>query len=587
MKEKLKKLMLIFVLVGLYAGAVHGELIALWEFDFGTATDSNGDNNGILYGDPDWVTGHIGGALHFDGVDDYVDFGSEVSRDINNQISVATWVKTDDAGNGECNPYVANGDRYFILWHLESNEIEFTVNIGEVGWKGVRFPVDSSFNNSWHHLVGTYNSEELCVYVDGKLKADSECEGLLIKGVSRLNIGRDPEKTSNFFEGAIDDVCIFNHALTEDEVERLYERSGVSFVPKGYMAGLIEEAEVAVKELEAQEAISFLDNEIAEYEKWKAKNFNYINKRDSQLSPDVYFLLARAKEAAGAPAQEVIEMYKQSVLQPHRPSNYIPAALLWLSEKTPMDVYISIVKECIRNSNEPSRSIYHIAGFFESQGNWAGLELILDAVFSDEDQTVLYAQAVAKGLGQNKQWGGKFSEYCQSKPECTRYVFHEQEKIAERYAVQKDFKKAAEVYHDILNRCGPRQEKAIYEFKRCECLFNDGQYESVVQDLEIFVKDNKAAHRTLVIKAIMLEGRAYVQVGNIDRAIETFLTLLIEYPRTKQATEANFFIGYCYMLQGKFRQATEAFNLLVKDYPESDYVAKAESYLARIKKMTD
>ena len=105
--------------------------------------------------------------------------------------------------------------------------------------------------------------------------------------------------------------------------------------------------------------------------------------------------------------------------------------------------------------------------------------------------------------------------------------------------------------------------------------------------MEIFVKDNKAAHRTLVIKAIMLEGRAYVQVGNIDRAIETFLTLLIEYPRTKQATEANFFIGYCYMLQGKFRQATEAFNLLVKDYPESDYVAKAESYLARIKKMTD
>jgi TolA-binding protein len=143
------------------------------------------------------------------------------------------------------------------------------------------------------------------------------------------------------------------------------------------------------------------------------------------------------------------------------------------------------------------------------------------------------------------------------------------------------------IYTEIIKQCGPNQNKVVYEFKVCECLFDNGDYENAIKEIDSFIENNKTAHRTLICKAIMLKGQAYVQLGNVDRAIDTFLTLLIEYPRTKQAPEANFFIGYCYMLQGKFPGATEAFNLLMKDYPQSSYVAKAKSYLGRIESMTD
>ena len=105
--------------------------------------------------------------------------------------------------------------------------------------------------------------------------------------------------------------------------------------------------------------------------------------------------------------------------------------------------------------------------------------------------------------------------------------------------------------------------------------------------LESFIRNNKATNRALVSKAIILKGQAHIQLGDIDQAKEEFLTLMIEYPETKQAPEANFFVGYCYMLQGLFGESAEAFNLVVKDFPESNYVDQARSYLMRIKKMTE
>ena len=168
----------------------------------------------------------------------------------------------------------------------------------------------------------------------------------------------------------------------------------------------------------------------------------------------------------------------------------------------------------------------------------------------------------------------------------TGYIFHEHEKIARKYIAQKNFGKAAEIYRDIIGQCGPNQEKAVYELKLHECLLNKGQYDTVVQNIDSFIKNNKTTHKVLISKAIILKGQAYVQLGDLNRATDTFFTLMIEYPETKQAPEANFFVGYCYMLNGKFDEAAEAFNIVVKDYPESSYASKASSSLICIKDMT-
>ena len=70
-------LLISFVLVLSVASNVSANLVAHWKFDDGsggTARDSSGNGyDGTLFGDPQWITGHSGGGLDFDGSGDYVD----------------------------------------------------------------------------------------------------------------------------------------------------------------------------------------------------------------------------------------------------------------------------------------------------------------------------------------------------------------------------------------------------------------------------------------------------------------------------------------------------------------------------------
>ena len=93
-----------------------GKLVGWWKFDEtegSNAGDSSTNNNiSRLVGNPQWQpsAGKVGGALEFDGFDDYVDCGNDSSLDIAEQITVATWVKMNDAGNSQFQPYITKGD---------------------------------------------------------------------------------------------------------------------------------------------------------------------------------------------------------------------------------------------------------------------------------------------------------------------------------------------------------------------------------------------------------------------------------------------------------------------------------------------
>ncbi len=581
------------LLVKLVSNAANADLISLWEFDYESVTDSCGENHGTFNGYPGFSIGHTGtdGALELNG-NNYVSINNESNFDINDKITVAAWIKVKKFDK-PWQAIVTKGDN---AWRMARTAEDGTVafhltgvisnNNGLYQNHGVEGNVNVE-DGQWHHTVGVYDGSMIYLYVDGVLDKSLDATGTIVTNSHEVCIGGNAEYEGRCFNGLIDDVAIFNHALSENDVKQLYKMGGASFIPNGYVAKLTEEAGTAVKELEPQEAIVFLEKKIAEYEIWRARNINEIKLHDKQLSSDMYFLLARAKEDADAPAQDVIEMYKRSVSRPHRPSNCIPAALLWLSNQISADEYIDVVKKCVRNSYNPFYDIYHVVEHFESNESWIAFELFLDAVLSEVDDPLNYFAVVDRALKKDGVWAGKFSQYCRGKPELTEFLFRNYEKTARSHIEQKNFNEATKIYRDIVKQCGPNQKKSIYEFKVCECLFNNSQHEDAINGIDSFIKNNKATHRTLISKAIMLKGQAYVHLGNIDQAVDTFLTLLFEYPRTKQAPEANFFLGYCYMLQGKFREATEAFNLLTKDYPESSYIAKAESYLSRIENMTD
>ncbi len=211
-------------------------LVAHWALD-GDADDNSGNNNhGTLMGSPRWIAaGQIGGALALDGVEDYVNCSVSTSLNITDAITLSAWVKTNDTGNGQHNPYITKGDTSYGLKHFTDNGIEFFIYDGD--WYQARSDaLDSSFNGVWHHVAGTYDGSELKLYLDGALLATTEHVGSIATNQFAVNIGRNSEADdgTRFYEGLIDDVRIYNRALSSAEIAYLADTTqgdGQLYVP--------------------------------------------------------------------------------------------------------------------------------------------------------------------------------------------------------------------------------------------------------------------------------------------------------------------------------------------------------------------
>jgi len=213
------------VITGDVCSFTTGKLVGWWKFDetegSNASDSSSSDNVGKLSGNPQWrpSAGKVGGALEFDGVDDFVDCGNDASLDITEQITLAAWVKTNDAGDSQFNPYVTKGDRTYGLKQHSQNTLEFVIYDGT--WRVTHYPVDGSFNGVWHHLAGTYDGGKLKLYIDGTLEVTTAHAGSIASSAANLNIATNSEESGRFYNGAIDDVRIYNYALSEKEIEML------------------------------------------------------------------------------------------------------------------------------------------------------------------------------------------------------------------------------------------------------------------------------------------------------------------------------------------------------------------------------
>jgi hypothetical protein len=195
-------------------------LVGCWKLDDGegrVALDWSGyGNNGAVVGNPQWVSGQIDGALDFDGFDDCINCGNPEIFDINESISLLTWVKTDAAGNSADQSYVTKGDKGYALRHSGDNNIEFRIT-DEIN---ALSPVGSSFNGQWQHLAGTYDGSHLKLYINGELRTTTTSSELITTNVYNVNIARESVGNRFLYEGAIDDVRIYNRALTQEEIKQ-------------------------------------------------------------------------------------------------------------------------------------------------------------------------------------------------------------------------------------------------------------------------------------------------------------------------------------------------------------------------------
>jgi len=223
------------------ADCINKGLVGYWDFDeMGgtTATDKSGNGNtGTLGGGtaayrPTWSQGVQplsggkpgGGALKFDGVDDYVNAGNGSSLQAYSEFSVSAWVyQTSETGQYDW--IVDKGGNTSGAWGVSiqnaSDEIWIFRNGGSVYWD-----TDITVQkNKWLHLVFVKNSSNNAwLYIDGVQKASTT--GFIVNAASGLSvaIGAWLNGPTHYFNGLIDDVRIYNRALSEAEIRYLYNQ---------------------------------------------------------------------------------------------------------------------------------------------------------------------------------------------------------------------------------------------------------------------------------------------------------------------------------------------------------------------------
>lgn len=208
------------------------KLVAWWKLDEtegSNVADSSGNNlAGTVVGNPQWqpAGGKVGGALHLDGDGDYVGIEDELALDITDAITVAAWVKVN-AFDKDFQAIVTKGDS---AWRLQrftnTNCMEFAcsgVDAEGTQWGNIGGSATVS-DGQWHHVAGVYDGEKLYIYVDGALDNSKQASGTIATNDHSVLIGANAEKPDEDYRtwnGLIDDVCVFNYALSADEVAAL------------------------------------------------------------------------------------------------------------------------------------------------------------------------------------------------------------------------------------------------------------------------------------------------------------------------------------------------------------------------------
>lgn len=221
---------------------LHNGLVAYWNLDEGdgdVAGDEFGSEADIgqLREEPSWmdpddaILGNS--ALYFEGYNDVLVTDSMDLEVTTNEVTVSAWFNTEllpaELTEGFAGIYDSAQDAYILYLDRGSNELRFKVtdNNGTAERPGV--PASMLTAEEWHHVMGVYDgpNESAKIYFDGEL-VDVHTNAALVDPV-RLGqiagIGSNPTDDSlgvYYFQGAIDDVAVWNRSLGRGEAMYLY-----------------------------------------------------------------------------------------------------------------------------------------------------------------------------------------------------------------------------------------------------------------------------------------------------------------------------------------------------------------------------
>jgi len=183
---------------------------------------SDNQNIGSFVADTAWALGQFGRCLTFDGAGDYVNCGSQPVLDITQELTISLWMYLFSFGSG--NPGLVSrgtwtGGGYYLRHGTVTTDIFLTTSA-----PGSSYNSNAGFTalNTWIHAVVTFStaSGRVKFYKNGILDID------LAKSADNITTYPGPlllaQYSGYYFNGLIDNVMIFNRALTADEISLLY-----------------------------------------------------------------------------------------------------------------------------------------------------------------------------------------------------------------------------------------------------------------------------------------------------------------------------------------------------------------------------
>ena len=202
--------------------------------------DSVGSNDGIPTGATfDTVNKKLGSASgNFDGIDDFVDIGSSLGAALGFDMSISCWVRfTALSGNNTVVIGSRNGAANLGFEVGALNDGKIILQSFGSSSLGYRFGTSNVGDNSFHHAVAVRDGINYYIYIDGS-REDGTFQTLAGSTASPANtfIG-DSDAPGNLFKGQIDEINIWDRALSASEVTELWNGGAGIELPAAIVAG--------------------------------------------------------------------------------------------------------------------------------------------------------------------------------------------------------------------------------------------------------------------------------------------------------------------------------------------------------------
>jgi len=207
---------------------IGSEAVGIWRFEQNSLDSSGYNNHGIVTGAV-YTDGILGSALSFDGVDDYVDCGSNSSLNVRDMITVEAWVKPNTLATSDATQqgiYARSSNYSFLLLSYAYGKIYALQSCNGSTWNSYYLTPSGILQiGIWTHIVATYDSStgKTSIYVNGEpANASAQLIGSAcqVYSIAQTYIGSC--YNAKRFNGLIDEVRIYSQVLSTSDIQQLY-----------------------------------------------------------------------------------------------------------------------------------------------------------------------------------------------------------------------------------------------------------------------------------------------------------------------------------------------------------------------------